>query len=47
MSVREKEKNKLLELIKDAKKSDLYKSMLDCFDDAELMDVKLIKKDDL
>jgi DNA polymerase III subunit gamma/tau len=46
MSVREKEKKKLLELIKDAKKSDLYKSMIDCFDDAELMDVKLIKKDD-
>ena len=38
--------NKQIELIENAKKSDLYKTMLDSFTDAELIDVKLIQKDD-
>ena len=46
MSIKEKEKNKQIELIENAKKSDLYKTMLDSFTDAELIDVKLIQKDD-
>jgi len=44
MSIKEKEKNRKIELIENAKNSDLYKTMLNCFSDAELTDVKLIKK---
>ena len=40
MSIKDKEKNKQKELIENAKKSDLYKNMLDYFPDAELIDVK-------
>ena len=45
ISIKDKEKNKHIELIKNAKKSDLYKTMLDHFSDAELVDVKPIKND--
>ena len=46
ISIKDKEKNNQRELIEKAKKSDLYKIMLDHFPDAELIDVKPIKKDD-
>ncbi len=46
MSIKDKEKNKHKELIEDAKKSYLYKNMLDYFPDAELIDVKSPIKDD-
>ena len=46
MSIKEKEKNKHKELIENAKNSDLYKTMLDCFPDAELIDVKPTQEDD-
>ena len=46
MSIKDKEKNKQKELIENAKKSDLYKNMLDYFPDAELIDVKPLNKDD-
>ena len=46
ISIKDKEKNKQKELIKDAKESDLYKTMLDFFSDAELIDVKPLQKDD-
>ena len=46
MSIKDKEKNKQKELIENAKKSDLHKFMLDCFSDAELIDVKPLKRDD-
>ncbi len=46
ISVKEKEKNKKIEIIENAKKTNLYETMLDYFSDAELVDVKPIKKDD-
>ena len=46
ISVKEKEKNKKKALITNAKKTNLYKTMLDYFPDAELIDVKTIKKKD-
>jgi len=46
MSVKDKEKNKQKELITKAKNSDLYKTMLDYFSDAELVEVKYNKKDE-
>ena len=46
MSIKDKEKNKQKELIENAKKSDLYKTMLDFFSDAELTEVKPLQKDD-
>jgi|TARA_Y100000389_G_scaffold199891_1_gene239202 DNA polymerase III subunit gamma/tau len=46
VSIKDKEKNKQKELIEIAKKSDLYKTMLDRFSDAELIDIKLTQKDD-
>ena len=46
MSIKDKEKNKQKELIENTKKSDLYKTVLGFFPDAELIDVKPIKKDD-
>ena len=46
ISIKDKEKNKQKELIENAKKSDLYKTVLDYFPDAELIDVKPLQKDD-
>ena len=46
ISIKDREKNKKKELIDKAKKSDLYKNMLNYFSDAELIDIKNIKKDD-
>ena len=46
MSIKDKEKNDQIKLIESAKKSDLYKSMLNDFPDAELTDVKPIKNDE-
>ena len=46
ISIKENEKNKQAELIVNAKNSVLYKNFLDYFPDAELMDIKKIKKDD-
>ena len=43
ISIKEKESNKKEELIKDAKNSDLYKTVLEKFSDANLIDV--VKKD--
>ena len=45
ISIKEKEKNRLIELIESAKKSELYEDMLDCFPDAELIDVETAIKD--
>ena len=45
-SIKDKEKNRKKELIENMKKSDVYKTMLDYFPDAELIDVKTSKKDD-
>ena len=45
ISIKDKEKNKHMELIEKAKKSDLYKTMLNHFSDAELIDVRPIKND--
>ena len=42
----EKDANKKKELIEKAKKSDLYHSMLNCFSDAELVEVQPVKSDD-
>ena len=44
MSVKEKQKNNKIELLKEAKNSEIFKSVLDRFPDAELIDVNL-KKD--
>ena len=46
MSIKDKVKNKQKELVENAKKSDLYKTMLDYFPDADLIGVKFLKKDD-
>jgi len=45
MSINDKEKNKQKELIENTKKSNLYKTVLDYFRDAELIDVKIFKED--
>ncbi len=45
-SIKEKEQNKKKELIENAKKTDSYIKMLDCFPDAELIDVKNTRKED-
>ena len=45
MSIKDKEKNKQKELIEKAKKSDLYKAMLNSFPDADLIDVKFLNKE--
>ena len=47
VSIKDKEKNKQKELIENAKKSNLYKTMLDSFPDAELVDVKFLNKKDV
>ena len=44
ISFKEKENNKKIKLIKEAKKSNLYKTMIEKFPDAELIDVKNNKK---
>ncbi len=46
ISINEKEKNKKNEIIENVKKSELYKTMLDYFSDAELIDVRQLEKDD-
>ncbi len=46
ISIKDKEKNKKKELIENVKQSVLYKDILDYFPDAELIDVKSLKKDD-
>ena len=46
MSIKEKEKSRQIELFENVKKTDLYKMMLNHFPDAELIDVKSIKKDE-
>jgi len=45
ISIKDKEKNKHIESIENAKKSDLYKAMLNYFSDAELVDVQPNKKE--
>ena len=46
MSVKEKQKNKREELINEVKNSEIYKTIIEKFPDAELIDVKLNKKED-
>ena len=46
LSIKDKEKNRKIKIIENSKKSDLYKTMIDFFPDAELIDVKPIQKDD-
>ena len=46
ISIKEKEKNKHLELIEKAKKSESYKTILSHFSDAELIDVRTSKKNE-
>ena len=43
--MKDKEKIKTKELIEKARKSDLYKTVLNHFSDAELVDVKIIKNE--
>ena len=45
ISIKDKEKNKQNDLIENTKKSDLYQNVLKHFPDAELIDVKSLKKD--
>ena len=45
ISIKDKEKNKQKELIQDSKKSELYKTVLQYFPDADLIDVKLLGKE--
>ena len=45
-NVKEKEKNKKIELLDESKKSSLYKNVLEKFPDANLVDVVLKKKKD-
>ena len=46
MSVKEKQKNKREELLNEVKNSEIYKTIIEKFPDAELTDVKLNKKED-
>ena len=46
MSVKEKQKNKREELLNDVKNSEIYKTIIEKFPDAEMTDVKLNKKED-
>ena len=41
LSIKEKEKNKMIKLLDKARESDLYKSVMEKFPDANLVDVKL------
>tara|TARA_B100001057_G_scaffold473184_1_gene537304 strand:+ start:37 stop:1701 length:1665 start_codon:yes stop_codon:yes gene_type:complete len=45
LSIKDKAKNEKIELINDLKKSELYKKVLEHFPDADLIDVKLLQKD--
>ena len=45
MSIKDKEKNEQKELIEETKKSELYKTVLEYFSDADLIDVTLLRKD--
>ena len=47
LSVKDRKKNKQIEIMKNSKKTDLYKSMLDHFSDAELIDVNDNKKNEI
>ena len=44
LSIKEKEKNKMIESLNNARESDIYKSVLEKFPDANLVDVKLNDK---
>ena len=46
MSIKEKQKNKKNELINEVKNSKTYELIMKKFPDAELLDVKLNKKED-
>ena len=46
MSIKDKEKNKQKELIESTKKTDLYKTVMEYFPDAELIEVRPTIKDD-
>ena len=46
MSIKEKEKNKKVELINNVKQTELYKSIIEKFPDANLIDVNFFKKKD-
>jgi DNA polymerase III subunit gamma/tau len=46
MSIKDQEKNKKINLIQEMKKTTLYKSVLEKFPDANLLNVKLNKKDE-
>ena len=45
ISIKDKEKNKQKKLIEDMKKSNLYKTLSEYFPDAELIEVKPLRKD--
>ncbi len=47
MSVKDKEKNKQIETLEKAKKTNLYKTIKDFFPDAELKDIKTNNKDEV
>ena len=46
MSMKEKQKNKKNELINEVKSSEIYKMVIKNFPDAELLDVKINKKEE-
>ena len=46
MSIKDREISRKIDKIENSKKSDLYKTMLDYFPDAELINVKQTSKDD-
>ena len=46
LSIKEEEKNKQAKFIENAKLTDLYKTTLKNFSDAELMNIKLIESED-
>ena len=46
MSIKEKKKNKKEELINEVKNSEVYKTVIKKFPDAELLEVKLNKEED-
>ena len=47
ISVKNKEKNKQIETLEKAKKTNLYKTIKDFFPDAELKDIKTNNKDEV
>ena len=46
MSIRDKQKNEKDELLKSAKNLEIYKTVINKFPDAELIEVKLNNKED-